>query len=243
MGNYRLYGLIVGLTVTIMIVCDVLVYKVIDIYSLKITASGIVFSLSYLLLTISTEVYGYKLGGRTVWIIVICQTIFVLILNIASLIQIDNNHISEQYHALFNEFWKVMVGTWISVPASYFCNGLIVSKLKIYFNGRLFILRYVTSSMFAQAVLLITAYPISLASKYNSQEITNIILTTWTYKVAASIFLLPVGIYLVSIIKKIEKTDYYDWNVSYNPFRVFGSDDEKVERNKFENEKMKTGTP
>lgn len=37
-----------------------------------------------------------------------------------------------------------------------------------------------------------------------------------------SVILLPVGIYLVNIIKRIEKTDYYDWQVSYNPLRVFG---------------------
>lgn len=31
-GNLKLYGLFVGLTVTIMITCDTLVYKVFDIY-------------------------------------------------------------------------------------------------------------------------------------------------------------------------------------------------------------------
>jgi uncharacterized integral membrane protein (TIGR00697 family) len=220
--SFRLYGLIVGLTVTIMIVCDTLVYKVIDIYGMKITASGIIFSLCYLLSTISTEVYGYKLGGRTVWIIVICQTVFVLLINLAAIVQVDQNTIAQNYYALFNEFWRVMVGTWISVPASYFCNGAIVSRLKVYFNGRLFIVRYMLSSMVAQAVLLLTAYPISLSSKYQTGELANIIFTTWSYKILMSIILLPLGIYLVSVIKRIEKTDYYDWQVSYNPLRVFG---------------------
>lgn len=76
MEQFRVYGFIVGLSVTIMVVCDSLVYKTLDIYGLKITASGIVFSLCYLLSTVSTEVYGYKLGGRTVWILVVCQTFF-----------------------------------------------------------------------------------------------------------------------------------------------------------------------
>ncbi|MCC7005696.1 MAG: VUT family protein [Ottowia sp.] len=229
--SYKLYGLIVGLTVTIMMVCDTLVYKIIDVGGFKITASGIVFSLCYLLSTISTEVYGYKLGGRTVWIIVVCQTIFVLLINLAAVIQIDQNNIAQQYHALFHEFWKVMIGTWVSVPASYFCNGIIVSKLKIYFNGRLFIVRYLISSMVAQAVLLITAYPISLSSKYDVSTLINVIITTWSYKVLMSIILLPVGSYLVNVIKRIEKTDYYDWKISYNPFYVFGEDGASVNRN------------
>lgn len=232
--HYKLYGLIVGLTVTIMIVCDTLVYKVLDIYGLKITASGIIFSLCYLLSTISTEVYGYKLGGRTVWIIVICQTVFVLLINLAAIIQIDQNAIAQNYYALFNEFWRVMIGTWISVPASYFCNGVIVSRLKIYFNGRWFIVRYVISAMVAQAVLLLTAYPISLSSKYTVSELANIILTTWSYKILMSIILLPAGIYLVNVIKRIEKTDYYDWQVSYNPLRVFGDSSAGINRNLYQ---------
>ncbi len=114
-----------------------------------------------------------------------------------------------------------MLGTWISVPASYFCNGYIISRLKIYFKGRLFLIRYMLSAMIAQGVLLITAYPISLSSKYSFLELINIISTTWSYKVIMSTILLPVGIILAKEVKKIENIDTFDYNISYNPFKVF----------------------
>ena len=228
MKEYKLYGLIVGLTVTIMVVCDTLVYKVIDFYGFKITASGIIFSFSYILSTISTEVYGYKLGGRTVWIVILCQSIFVILINLAVLIpETSPGTIGGHFYSIYNEFWKVMIATWISVPASYFCNGYLVSKLKLYFHGKFFILRYLLSSMTAQAVLLLTAYPISLSSKYHYYDIANIIFTTWSYKVTISIFLFPLATYLVSIIKNIENTDYYDWETNYNPFSVFKGENVK----------------
>jgi len=125
--DYKLYGLFVGLTVTIMVVCDTVMFKVFNIDGFKITASGIIFSLFYLLSTISTEVYGYKLGGRTVWIVVLCQTIYVFLINICAVIQVDSNELAKNYHALFNDFWRVTVATWISMPASYFCNSLLIS--------------------------------------------------------------------------------------------------------------------
>ncbi|WP_337049944.1 VUT family protein [Serratia fonticola] len=236
-SGYKLYGLFVGLTVTIMITCDTLVYKVIDVYTLKITASGIVFSLCYLLSTITTEVYGYKLGGRVVWIIVICQSLYVIIINISAVTQIDSNLISKNYYELFNQFWKVMIGSWVSVPASYFCNSIIISRLKIYFSGRYFMVRYITSSMIAQAVLLLTAYPISLSSKYSTHDLINIIITTWGYKVLMSVMLLPLGVYLSNMVKKIEKTDYYDWKISYNPLYVFKENKFEIDRNTFNNGK------
>ncbi|WP_410013018.1 VUT family protein [Sodalis sp. RH24] len=232
--DYKLYGLFVGLTVTIMVMCDTLMFKVFNLGDFRITASGIIFSLFYLLSTISTEVYGYKLGGRTVWIVVLCQTIYVFLINICAVIQVDSNAYSQHYYGLYNDFWRVTVATWVSMPASYFCNSFLISKLKVYFNGRFFIIRYTLSAMMAQAVLLITDYPISLSSKYSFYELVNIISTTWCYKVVMSIILLPVGIYIVHKIKKIEKTDYYDWGISYNPLTVFKGTNDDVKRNKFD---------
>lgn len=218
-GNLKLYGLFVGLTVTIMITCDTLVYKVFDVYGFKITASGIVFSLCFLISTLLTEVYGYKLSVRAVWIMVLCQTLYVVILNVSSVIQPNNNTIASNYYYLYHEFWRVMIGTWISVPVSYFVNGFIISKMKIVFSGKYFFVRYVVGSMTTQAALLLTAYPISLSGKYTVIELVNIISTTWSYKVVVSIILLPFAILLVGIVKKIERTDHYDWGTSYNPFK------------------------
>lgn len=220
-NNFKLYEFFIGLTVTIMITCDTLIYKTFDFYSVKITASGIIFSLCYLLSAITTEVYGYKKAIRIIWIVVVCQSLFVILVNICSVFQINNNQIAESYKSLFGEFWRVMIGTWISVPASYFVNSYIISKLKIYFRGRLFLIRYMISAMIAQAVLLITAYPISLSSKYSIIELINIILSTWTYKVIMSTILLPVGILLAKQVKKIENIDIFDHNISYNPMKVF----------------------
>ena len=232
--NYKLYGLFVGLTATIMVTCDTLVYRVYDIHSLKITASGIIFSICFLLSTITTEVYGYKLGGRVVWIIVICQSLFCALINLSSIYQVNENELSPHYYALFGDFWHVMIGTWVSVPASYFCNSIIISRLKIYFGGKFFIVRYVLSSMITHAVLLLSAYPISLSSKYPPNELLNIIITTWSYKVVMSVILLPIAVFLSDYVKRIEKTDYYDWKISYNPISVFSENKVKINRNAFE---------
>ncbi|MHA6833868.1 VUT family protein [Ralstonia pseudosolanacearum] len=235
--DYKLYGLIVGLSVAIMIVCDALIYKTVDIHGLKITGSGIVFSLNFLLSTIATEVYGYRLGGRTVWVFVSCQTVFVILINVFSIIQPEGNELAKAYYFLFHDYWRVMLAVWAAVPAAYFCNGFIVSWLKIYFNGRLFIARYVLSAVISQGVMLLISYPINLYGKYSNADIVNIILTTWSYKVVMSVILLPLGLFLAFLIKRIEKTDYYDWGVPYNPFLVFGENDTAINRNRYDRSK------
>ncbi|WP_237387225.1 VUT family protein [Xenorhabdus sp. Sc-CR9] len=206
-----------------MITCDVLVYKTLDFDGFKITFSGILFSFYFLISTIQTEVYGYRQGVKTVWIMVLCQSIFVMVIFAASHTQPENNEISMNFRSLFGEFWRVMVGTWISVPISYFINGFVISSLKKVFLGRFFFIRYIIASMITQASLLLSAYPISLSSKYSLDELIIIIFTTWSYKVIMSIILLPIGIILANKVKKLEQTDIYDWNISYNPFIFRGN--------------------
>lgn len=220
-SDLKLYGLFVGLNVTIMVTCDTLVYKVYEIGDFKITASGIVFSFCFLFSTLLTEVYGYRLAVRSIWIMVFCQSLYVLLLNINALIQIDNNDISRNYYQLYHDFWRVMLGSWLSVPISYFINGFIISKMKVIFSGQWFFVRYILGSMCTQAALLLTSYPISLSGKYSFDELVNIISTTWSYKVIISILFLPLAIYLVNIVKKVEKTNHFDFNTSYNPFNVY----------------------
>lgn len=216
-NDFKLYGFFVGLLVTIMITCDTLVYKVYSVYDLKITASGVIFSLCFLISTILTEVYGYKLSVRSIWIMVICQTFYVVALNLSSIIQMDYNEISRRYYLMYHDFWRVMIGTWISVPVSYFINGIFISKMKMLFSGKLFFIRYTLGAVITQGALLLTAYPISLSGKYKFYELINIILTTWSYKVIISIVLLPLAIILAAFVKRIEKTDHFDWGESYNP--------------------------
>ncbi|SQC92133.1 Uncharacterized ACR, YhhQ family COG1738 [Cedecea neteri] len=149
-NDFKLYGFFVGLLVTIMITCDTLVYKVYSVYDLKITASGVIFSLCFLISTILTEVYGYKLSVRSIWIMVICQTFYVVALNLSSIIQMDYNEISRRYYLMYHDFWRVMIGTWISVPVSYFINGIFISKMKMLFSGKLFFIRYTLGAVITQ---------------------------------------------------------------------------------------------
>lgn len=95
--------------------------------------------------------------------------------------------------------------------------------MKVIFSGQWFFVRYVLGSMCTQAALLLTSYPISLSGKYSFDELVNIISITWSYKVIVSILLLPLAIYLVGLVKKVEKINHFDFKTLYNSFNVYGA--------------------
>lgn len=119
--------------------------------------------------------------------------------------------------------WRVLIGSCISIPVSYFINSLIISKLKIYMYGKIFMLRFMVSNILGSAILVSISYPINFYNQFTYSQIATIAFNTWAYKLIIAILFLPLCTYLTKAIKKIEKIDCFDYGISYNPTSVFGS--------------------
>lgn len=224
MNNLKLYGLLVGLIIIIMALCDALTFKAVSIGGYNFAASGLIYSFSFFLLSIATEVYGYKLAGRIIWVQMICNIIFVLTMNLFVLLPSpEGSTMHSLYFGLYHNVWRVLIGSCISIPISYFLNSLIISKLKIYMYGKIFMLRFMVSNILGSAVLVSISYPINFYNQFTSSQIATIAFDTWVYKLIMATIFLPICIYLTKIIKKIEKMDCFDYDISYNPAGVFAS--------------------
>lgn len=117
--------------------------------------------------------------------------------------------------------WHVLIASTAAVMSSYFLNDFIMSKLKIYFCGGLFFVRFLLSTAIATALLVSIAYPINLHGIYSIEDIISIAFNTWLYKMVIAVLLFPFAVALTSFIKQIEKVDFYDYGISYNPLKVF----------------------
>lgn len=226
MQKLRFYGLLVGLSIMIMLSCDTLAFKVIRIWSHDFAASGLIYSISFTLSAVITEVYGYNLAGRLIWVQLICHVVFILLINLFVILPSpENSNTYAMYFNLYNNIWHVLLGSCIAIPTAYFINDIIVSKLKINLYGKKFIYRFLLSSFIGSAILVSISYPINFYGQYSIQHIIVIAFNTWTYKVVAAFFLFPIAMMLINLLKRLEQTDYYDYGVSYNPLKVFSIDD------------------
>lgn len=225
MHSLKLYAVFIGLTVIIMAMCDTLIFKVIDIFGYDFAASGIIYSFSFFIASIMTEVYGYKLAGRVVWIQFLCHILFILTVNLFVLIppspNVSATNKDFSYLELYHNYWHVLLGSCIAMPTAYFINDLVLSKLKIYLYGKAFILRFIFSNFFGSAVLVTISYPINFYHQYAIDKIVQIAFHTWIYKVVIAMLLMPLGLWIAKIVKTIEGLDYYDYGISYNPLKVF----------------------
>jgi len=222
MHKLRLYGILVGIMVALMLTCDALAFKVITIYGYNFSASGLIFPLNFMLAAVVTNVYGYDLAGRIIWIQLITQFIFIVTVNIFVLLPSPNmDPISDLYFSLYKNIWRVIFSSSLAIFIAYFINDFIMSKLKIYYRGNLFIIRFLLSNAVGKAALVCISYPINLSGLYPINEIIHIALNTWIYKMVMAVLLFPAAWFLSDFIKKVEKMDYYDFGISYNPISVF----------------------
>jgi uncharacterized PurR-regulated membrane protein YhhQ (DUF165 family) len=67
--------------VSLMLTCDALAFKIIEIHGYKFSASGLIFPINFMLAAVMTNSYGYNLAGRIIWIQLISQFIFIITVN------------------------------------------------------------------------------------------------------------------------------------------------------------------
>ena len=222
MHKLKLYGLIVGIMVCNLLISQALAFKVVTIYGHDFAASGLIFSFSFLFASIASEVYGYTLAGRIIWIQLVCQALFNIILNMFVLFPSPaNSTTTALYLELYGNLWRVLIATSIAVTSSYFVNDFITSKLKIMMYGKYYAVRFLASTSIANLILVGVSYPINFYGLYPLEKIIDIAINTWTYKFIIAILLFPVALVLAKLVKRIEKLDYYDYGISYNPMKVF----------------------
>jgi queuosine precursor transporter len=222
MHRLKLYGPLIGLMITILLICDALAFKVVSIYGYDFSASGLIFPLGFLLASIITEVYGFTLAGRIIWVQLLCQASFILTVNLFVLLPSPDGSITGlHYLNLYQNLWRVLIAATIALVSAYFVNDIIMSKLKIYLSGKYFIIRFFISNAIGTAILVSISYPVNLYGLYSIDHIAIIALNTWAYKMVLAAILFPVAILLANAIKHIEKLDYFDYGISYNPINVF----------------------
>lgn len=227
MRPYKLYTLLCCLMIAILLMCDTLAFQTINIDGTSYAASGLLFPFSFLIACVLTEVYGYAMAGRMIWIQLICSALFILTITAFSSIDKSHGIFGENtlYFSLYHHFWKVLLASSIAIPVSYFTTDWIMSRFKLFQKTHYLFFRYIVANAVGKLILVSISYPINFSGLYTLSVIFGLIWHTWLFKMFAAIALSPLAYILSYYIKKIERIDTFDYDISYNPLLVFYAKD------------------
>lgn len=176
--------------------------------------------LIFILGDIVAEIFGYKAAKQMIWSGFTCQVIFAIICGLvarAAYPVFFKNYYA--YSFVFDQLLYIVMSSFIAFIVSGLINIYIITKWKVFLQGRYFWLRSLGSSTIAEALYSAIAILMMEIGFIPLANIWKVILISYLIKVTYSIIFSWPGNLIVNYIKSTEKIDVYDFPSNYNPFK------------------------
>ena len=92
--------------------------------------------------------------------------------------------------------------------------------MKVMTKGKYFSLRAVVSTLIGESADSLVFFPIAFAGIVPVEELFLLIVTQAILKSAYEFLILPITLKVVNYVKRIDKSDVYDTDISYNILKV-----------------------
>jgi uncharacterized integral membrane protein (TIGR00697 family) len=213
-----------GLFVAVLLTSNLIAVKLVAFGPLVLPAAVIVFPLSYLFGDVLTEVYGYGVARRVIWLGFFCNLVFVLFILAAGGLPgaagLWDANAQSAYERILGFTPRLLVASFVAYLAGEFLNSFVMARLKIATGGRWLWSRTISSTLLGQAVdsaIFITGAFIGVLP---TGVLLRTILNQWAFKTAYEIVATPLTYALVGFLKRMERLDPFDTGTNFNPFRV-----------------------
>lgn len=207
--------------VVCLIVANLLETKIIQLGPITATAGLLVFPVSYIINDCISEVWGYKKARLIIWSGFVMNFIVVGLAQLAVLMPAAPFWKGgDSFNFVFGMTPRIVTASLCAFLAGSFLNAFVMSKMKQSSKGRHFSLRAIVSTLIGESADSIIFFPIAFWGLLSLRELFLLIGTQAILKSLYEIIVLPVTIRVVKYVKKIEGSDAYDTNVSFNPFKI-----------------------
>ena len=112
----------------------------------------------------------------------------------------------ESFNFIFGLAPRIAVASLLAFLLGSFLNAYIMSKMKVATQGKYFSLRAILSTIAGESADSLLFFPLAF--------------TQALLKSLYEVIILPVTIRVVKYIKKIDQTDVYDKDISYNIIKI-----------------------
>ena len=218
--SYRLV-IIIALFITCLITANIIAVKVISLGPFTLPAAIFVFPVSYIFGDVLTEVYGYRMARRVIWLGFICNLVFVFFAWIGQILpSADFWKGQAAYESILGFTPRLLAASFCGYLVGEFANSFVLARMKILTQGRWLWGRTIGSTVVGQG--LDTSIFITLAFIGTGATVPVMILHHWVAKVAIEAICTPATYAIVNWLKRKESVDTYDYKTRYNPFIISG---------------------
>jgi uncharacterized integral membrane protein (TIGR00697 family) len=204
-----------------LIVSNFLEAKIIQLGPVTTTAGLLLFPVSYIINDCVSEVWGFRKARLVIWAGFAMNFMVVGIAQIAVLLPAAPFwEGGDSFNFVFSMSPRIVTASLCAFLVGSFLNAYIMSKMKVSSKGRNFSLRAIVSTLAGESADSLIFFPIAFGGLIPDDILLIMVGTQTVLKSVYEIIVLPVTIRIVRYVKKIEATDVYDTNISFNPFKI-----------------------
>ena len=204
-----------------LIAANLLETKVIQIGSLTVTAGLLVFPISYIINDCIAEVWGFKKARLIIWS-GFAMNFFVVALGLIA-VAIPTAPFwegEEHFDFVFGMAPRIVAASLMAFLVGSFLNAYVMSKMKVASRGRHFSARAILSTLAGETADSLIFFPVAFGGIIAWRELLIMMCIQIILKSMYEVIILPVTIRVVKAIKKIDGSDVYDTDISYNVLKV-----------------------
>jgi queuosine precursor transporter len=213
------FVVVTALFITALLTANVIAAKLVEVAGFVVPAGIVVFPLSYICGDVLTEVYGYRLARRVIWLGFLCNVLMVTTIWIGGLLPPANFWDGQAaYERLLGFTPRLLVASLAAYLVGEFANSYVLARLKVATGGRWLWTRTIGSTLVGQGldslVFIVVAF---LGVMPSAEVLLGAILTQWLLKSAYEALATPLTYAAVTHLKRVEDLDTYDRDVRFNP--------------------------
>ena len=204
-----------------LIAANLLETKVIQVGSLTVTAGLLVFPISYIINDCIAEVWGFKKARLIIWsgfamnFFVVALGLIAVAIPAAPFWEGD-----EHFNFVFGIAPRIVAASLMEFLVGSFLNAYVMSKMKVASQGRNFSARAIWSTVVGETADSLIFFPVAFGGVIAWKELLIMMGIQIVLKSMYEVIILPVTIRVVKAIKKIDGSDVYDTDISYNVLKV-----------------------
>ena len=194
--------------------------KIFTVAGLNLPGAVVIFPISYILNDCLSEVWGFRKARLVIWM-AFAMNLFVVLSGqlVVWLPPASFWDAAPHFNYVFTLAPRVYFASLMAFLAGSTLNAYVLSRMKVASGGRHFSLRAILSSVAGEGLDSLVFMPVAFWGT-PWKVLGAMMLAQVSIKILYEIVILPLTSAFVKYLKRVEKEDAFDENISYNPFKI-----------------------
>jgi len=210
-----------ALFLTCLLTANIVATKLVTLGGVVLPAGIIIFPLSYVAADVLTEVRGYAVARRVIWLGFACNAVMVLAIWAAGEITPAPFWKGQAAYAeILGQTPRIVAASFVAYLVGEFANAFVMAKLKVATSGRWLWVRTIGSTIVGEGLDTLVFVGLAFGGLVPTGVLAAMMVGQWTLKVAYEAAATPLTYAAVGWLKAREHMDVYDRMIDFNPIRL-----------------------